>query len=370
VLIWMAPSPIEGGDGRRIQIVTPDQFTPIPDQRDPLVMAGVLIDADQGMTGMPHLDVRRTVWVIYDDTVVIALNENGKILSIDPHGLGGIPGVLAHRRKPTRADRGLLDCTSGSDILSAHKAVLFLHLCILRLAKAQGERQPTMSGVLAGIAKNQPLDGESPIALPPGVTMSMLDSKTDPNHIITAIKEFVGGVANTYGLSYEQLTFTDTSDTSSGTAYEVRREKLNELRNTSAKRWRRIEPQIATLLRFPGDEMHVDFHERDIPQDAEAELRVLRDKMKMGLDNPIEWMRRRDPDLDFDAARLQVEANLAINGMMWSLMASRNQPREMDAEDPGGTAEENGSAGGRPSADAPEPDPDSSPDPQSPSGDE
>src|SRR5258708_14755125 len=102
------------------------------------------------------------------------------------HGFTRIPGVLLHRREP---DDCLLDSRFGRDITVAHDGVVLLEIMIMRLSKSQGERQPVLKGNLANVAKNQPMNGEDPVALPPGVEAEMLDMQTDPDHYILAKKD-------------------------------------------------------------------------------------------------------------------------------------------------------------------------------------
>lgn len=341
VLLWSpgTPSPVTGK--RTLRIITPEGFDVIPDPRDHLEIAGVLIDTAPTIFGENVVDASRLQhFELWDDKFLIRLDQAGRIVgSPEPHDFGRIPGVLTHRRKPTQ---GLLDSTSGRDMFGAHKAVLFLNLCILRLAKSSGENQPILKGILARVAAGQPWNSEIPFALPPEVTMEMLNTKTDPDHFLTAIKHQVGSVAATYGMSYEQFTFQETTDTTSGRAYQVRREKLTEIRNQQKKRWRRVERDLVELLGLDREGFTVDHAELAIPQDAMEEVDLLDKKMRLGLDNPVAFLQRKNPELTPEQAAAELTKNLKLTQKVWDMARAMQTPKNADTQNPGQDAATNG----------------------------
>jgi hypothetical protein len=341
VLVWS----FDGVDGNDLRVVTPDTFDAIPDPRDSLRPAGYLIDAAPVtmQTGAERRQLKH--YEIWDDTMVIELDADGRMLGQPRlHGLGQIPGVLFHRRKPV--DR-ILDERAGRDITSAHLGVLLLNIMIMRLSKAQGENQPVLRGNLANVAKGQSFDGETPIALPPEVVAEMLQMKTDPEHYLSVIRHLVTSIAQTYGMSYEQFTYQQTSsDASSGKAYTVRREKLTELRQEQRRRAKRHEVEVVKLLGFSTEGFRVDHQEQAIPQDAQEEVTLLDAKMRKGLDSPISYLMRKDPDLDRKRAQKLLLDNLI--DWMWLISAVRalNAPADADAANPGQSPQQNGAANG------------------------
>ena len=341
VLIWQ----FNGVDNKsRLRIVTPDVFDALPDPRDRAVMAGVLLDVCP-MSITPNRD-RLPHWELWDDTYRYLLSAAGDIVDErgDPsgpieHGLGRIPAVLLHKREPTER---LLDSRPGRDITSAHLGCGLLNVMIMRLSKAQGERQPILQGNLANVAKNQSMDGESPIALPPEVQASMLDSKTDPDHYIRVKREKLASVAQTYGMSYEQLSYTESSETQSGKAYQVRREKLTELRSEQRRRALINEAQIVELLGFDPTGMKVDHQEQALPQDAAEEIDLLDKKVRMGLDSPISYLMRKDPDLDRMGALIEMKQNLTDWSLLIEMVRRMNMAKDADAKQPGQDPQQNG----------------------------
>lgn len=360
-LLWYEWSPID--DLPQWRIYTPDAFDAIPDPRDPLRAVAFLIDWNpvSHLKGMAR--EKLTHRILWDAQRFVKLNAAGHSINGprgEKHNMGRIPGLLLHRRKPRDV---LMDSRAGRDLISAHKAVVFLNLLVMRLAKSQGEQQPILTGHLAQIVKNQSMDGENPIGLPPGVVAEMLNMKTDPDHYLSAIRHFIGGVANTYGMSYEQFTMTDT--TSGGRAYTVRREKLTELRTEQRIRATRDEIKAVDLV----DDMHVvrkvegfdvtryrtDFAEQALPMDAKEEVELLDLMMRKGLDNPIAWLMRKNPDLNAETAAMIVKRNLAIWATL--VVASRNlNASQSDTGGPqrGASPEENGAMSLKRTEDPPE----------------
>ena len=331
VLLW------KGRGNTNPQVLTQDTFDLIPDPSDHLRAAGYLLDwaptthlKGAEKTRLPH-------WKLWDDSVVISLDGTGRMASMEEHGLGEIPGLLIHRKKPLHS---LLDAHSGRDIVAAHKAVILLNLLMVRLSKSQGENQPVLQGDLARVASNQPMDGETPLGLPPGVDAEVLRTKTDPDHLLKVIRHIIGSVASTYGLSYEQVV--------TKTEPESGRQRLIELRRQQGKVWRRIEKKLFRFLEFDPEGLITDFAELALKDDAKAEFDLFVDKMPKGLDNPVDFLRRQNPELSKDAAWSQFKRNIELNVEAFREMRALNMPEGGDQENPGRTPEENGRMGGRP----------------------
>lgn len=339
ILFWAVKSAATEKVGLRI--VTLDACDPIAHPGDPLTMAGVVLDVAPQTSLVGNDRTKKAHYEVWDETFVLELDAAGRMVRPRyEHGLGRLPGFLAHARKPVEK---LVEWERGGDITSAHECVAFLNLLALRLAKSQGENQPVLSGDLANMATRQPADGETPLALPPGVTVEMLQSKTDPDHYLKLVKHFIGGVAQTYGMSYEQFTFQETSDTTSGRAYSVRRQKLAEIRSQQARRWRRVERDLVELLGFDATGFLVDYHDPALPTDPGEELDVEEKKWRLGQSNPIDYMRKKNPDIPNDETAGKILlANIKTTSALWSLLRTQNAPADSDAVDSGKSPEENG----------------------------
>ena len=333
ILVWQ----FTGVDGKpKLRIVTPDLFDAIPDPGDPSMMAGLLLDVCPAAM-LPNRE-RLAHYELWDAVACYKLDARGECIAIEPHELGRIPGVLLHRRAPT--DR-LLDSRPGRDITSAHLGTGLLNIMIMRLSKSQGERQPILSGNLAGVAKNQRMDGESPLALPPDVVASMLDSKTDPDHYLTVKRDKVGSVAATYGMSYNEVT--RESSATSRIEWDGRRTKLKELRSEQRRRAISVnEPAVIELIGFDPIGMKVDHQEQAAPLDAAEELSLLKEKLPLGLDSPIRYLMRKDPDLDRETALISMRENLDDWAKMIAVVRALNAPSGADGNNAGRSPQDNG----------------------------
>ena len=348
VLVWQ----FRGANEKdRLRLVTPDTFDAIPHPRDNLIEAGLLLDVcpttvlqGNARNALPHFE-------IWDDTYRYLISGTGQLVDElgqyvkepAPHGLGRIPGVLMHRREPTVA---LLDASHGSDIESAHRGVALLNVMILRLSKSQGENQPVLTGNVAAMMSGQVMNGEKPLILPPEVVASMLSMQTDPDHYLSVKRDKITSVAQTYGMSYEQFTFTESSDAGSGKSYAMRREKLTEIRLKSRRRAVVHEGEIVALMGFDADGLRLDYQEQAIPTDATEELTLLRERMKLGLDSPITFMQRKDSDLDRKGAIERMHENLRDYAVLIEWVRALNAPADGDASNPGQSPQENGAMGG------------------------
>lgn len=339
VLLW---SMVVGGK-RSLRIVTPDKFDAIPNPRDALDLVAVLIDAapawvPPAMTNralLPHYE-------LWDAEVKITLNAMGqRVGPVVRHGLGRIPGVLMSSRLPV--DR-LLDERPGEDIMAAARAALLLNLCLISLSHTSSERQPYLQGPTAQMATEQPQHAGVPLVLPPGVTVGTLDLVTDPEHLLKVARHVVASVAQSYGMSYEQFVFSETADTASGKAYTVRRQKLTELRIEQRGRALVHERAVMELLGF-GDALAPDFAEQEAPTDPLEELDVFDRRCNRGLDNPIAYLQRKDPDLTVAQATARFLDNVSVTGWLFSLLRALNMSLSATADQPGQTPAQNGAAG-------------------------
>jgi hypothetical protein len=338
-------------DQTSLRLVTPDTFDAIEDPRDRLVPAGFVLDAFPITALPPEMASKLPHYECWDDTYRYLISAEGKLVDevgtpvTRPleHGLGRIPGVLFHRREPTSA---ILDASTGEDIKAAHLGVALLNILIMRLAKSQGEQHPVLTGELARMASSQTLHPERPMALPPGVTIELLQMISDPEHYLKAKRDKLASVGARYGLAYETFMLEFGSDTGSGRSYQMRREKLTELRLEQRTRALAHEALVMKLIGFDPAGMRVDFQEQAIPLDAQEEVDLLIAKMKLGLDSPIAFLMRKDPDLSRDEAVMLLKTNLRDYAGLVQWVRALNVPGDADASNPGRSPEENGAMGG------------------------
>jgi len=322
----------------RMRVVTPDMFSAIPDENDRTELAAVLIDRkpESARIGM-ETNSSEVHYDLWDDIYRYQLSASGQIVKQEEHSLGRLPCVLMHAQKPS--EHALLRADYGQDIISAHLAVFALNVMTLRLAKSQGERQPIFVGDAMQSASAQSADGERPVCLPPTSQAFMLDSKTSPEHYLMGKKEILSSVGRTYGMSYEMMTLTSDS---SGKAVEQQRQKLIELRDEQRQRAVIHESMVCELLGFDPSTLTLDFSEQTIAMDAADEVALLSEKVRLGLDSPIKYLMRKDPDLDRDAAEETLNENIDDWARVVVLVRALNAPANGDVTEPGSDPHVNG----------------------------
>lgn len=346
VLVWQ----FDGVDGKtKLRVVTPDIFDAVPNPGDVTVMAGVLLEVPRVTMLDPNKAGTLPRWELWDDTYRYLINAKGQLVDEQgnpatkptAHDLGRIPGVLLHRREPS--DR-CLDPRAGRDIGAAHRAVVLLNILLLRLAKTQGDKQPVLQGNLASVSKGQTADGENPLVLPPDVTLEMLNTVTDPQHLLKTKREVLTGTGGRYGISYEQLTAEDNAQTA-GTAklYLARREKLLELRTEQGRRALVNEAEVITLIGYDPIGMKVDHQEQALPQDPTEKIALIDLRMRLGMDSPVRALMREDPDLTRDEAVTLMKQNIADWAAMIKDIRALNIPLSATVANPGNNPQINGS---------------------------
>lgn len=318
VLVW---STVNSAGKPSLRLITPDLFDAIPLPDDATAIAALLFDRAPDSPD----NAKAICFELWDAEFRYLLNRDGRLVDEFgnfathpvPHGQRGLPGFIMHRRKPMEF---LLDARHGADITSAHLAVFLIDCMILRLAKSQGERQPILTGDMANVATRQSLDGETPLALPPGVIATMLDSKTSPEHYIQVKSDIIAGIEAAYGVDYG-----DRND-QSGTSFIARRSKLVELREEHRRRSLMHERELCDLLGFDGNSLAVDYREQAVAVSATDEVALLRDKVKMGLDSPIDFLMRKNPDLTRAEAFASFERNIEEYATYIKMIRALNAP--------------------------------------------
>lgn len=338
VLVW---STVNSLKKPKLRLVTPDAFDAIPLEDDATELAAVLFDRAPSLADKTEQGRRRVHYELWDEQFRYLIDAEGRLvdglgnLALRPaeHGQGRIPGFLMHRRKPMEM---LLDARHGKDITSAHLGVFLINCMTMRLAKSQGERQPILSGDMANVATRQSLDGETPLALPPGVIASMLDSKTSPEHYLQIKNDIIEGIEDAYGVDYN-----DGAE-QSGSSFVARRSKLTELREEQRRRSLLHEKMLCELLGHDPAALTVDYREQAIPVSATEEVSLLQDKLKMGLDSPIDYLMRKDPDLTRDEAQALFDRNIADYANYIKVIRELNAPADATAMDAGNSPRTNG----------------------------
>jgi hypothetical protein len=89
--------------------------------------------------------------------------------------------------------------------------------------------------------------------------------------------------------------------------------------------------------------------------DASEEVDLLDKKMRKGLDSPVAYVMRKDPDKTRDQAKQFILDNLEDFAMLVLASRALNAPADADPEDPGRSPQENGADNAKTTGDRPDP---------------
>ena len=299
----------------RLDVITPDRFFAISHPNDPLWLVGLIIDqTPRGMgvtTQSPH-------YLVVDEETYFWLDGDWRMVASKPrvrHGHGRIPMLLVHRQTPSS---DLLDCSSGTDIVSAHRAIALLNVLMLKAQKA-GTQMPVVTGDTSGMAREQPMDEEGILEAPEGVAVTTLDLRADPNNYITAARSVLKQLAANYGIP--ESVFDLSYQATSGFEIELKRIGLREVRRDQILDYRDVERELVQLQSrvmsgseygFTADGWSISFGEVETPNEPLAQLQYWEKLSKMGLANVVEMYRTLNPEATEAQAINAIDRNLEM----------------------------------------------------------
>lgn len=306
-------------DGSReplVSVVTPTDFRVVFHPNDTTLPVGYLIrTASRSMRG---LSAPLPAWVLWTDHERVQLTKDFMPIpgSYLVHGVGLCPYIVIRRSS------GLPDFwpgEEGEDLAAAEIANWFTNLLLLKETKSANKQAITTGGSEA--LRGQAADIEMPSELPEGASMVTVDLSMDLALFKGTSEHIQDSAANDYGINQSMRKHQGVQ---SADARELMRVPLRELRKEQLPMFRRFERRFALLMAavmkvdlpreaFIVEEFGVDFGEMQQPMLPEEELNVFEKMRQLGIDNVIDYLRRKDPDLTEDMARAQVEANVATS---------------------------------------------------------
>lgn len=66
-------------------------------------------------------------------------------------------------------------------------------------------------------------------------------------------------------------------------------------------------------IKIPDEELTIDFQEVKIPETTDEIIKIRSFNLQNNLETPIDWLMENNPDLDYEQAKKQIEANKKIN---------------------------------------------------------
>lgn len=306
-------------DGTRepvVDIATPARFRIVLHPNDSGMVLGYLVRTK--FTTARTLAERAAEWALWTDHEIVRLDKRlAPIASTYRlHALGVCPWMLLTRGP---AEPGVWPGEEGEDLVSAQIAVWFANVLGLKETKS-ATKQTILSGDLSGVARGQVSDSEVPGELPEGVAAQSVDKSMDLEMFQKQSDHVIRTVAANYGISAALL---EHQGVQSADARELMRVPIRELRREQQPMFRRFERRFAELMTiilrideparaFATDGWRIDFGESQTPLTETEDLALFEQKRRLALDNTIDYMIRRNPDLDARLATAAVDRNIEV----------------------------------------------------------
>jgi hypothetical protein len=345
-IVLIAPRVRQLLDGSRepvIDVATPTTFRVVLHPNDNTRPVGWLLRLD--LRSFRRAEGRVAAWVLWTDHEWVHLDDNFMPISEthNEHGIGMCPW-LPIMRSPIRA--GFWPGDEGEDLVAAQVAIWISNVLLLKETKS-ATKQTILSGDLAGVARGQSADSEVPNQVSDGVAVNTVDMSMDLEMFRDTGDHALERVANNYGMS---LALVNHQGVQSADAREMMRIPLRELRREQHPTFRLAERSLAQRmalvfakdapdLQFSADGWRIDFGEAQTPLTPTEELTLFEKERAAGLDNTVDFLMRRNPDLAEETAKTQILNNIAVE--TWRV----GEMRELQALSGAMGSEQNGSTG-------------------------
>jgi predicted nuclease of predicted toxin-antitoxin system len=288
-----------------LEVVTPDRFDPITHPADPTLLLGISIDlATKSVHQLQRLPSR----IVLTAHETIEVDSEGQFIesTLKPHDLGRLPGVFF---AVDPASGTLFDPSATDDLESAHRAVWFENILLLKESKS-ATRTTVVQGDVSVTARQQADDSERALHLQDGATASTLDRSMDLKMFRDASRDVYQTAAANHGIP---PTVIDHSGTQSAEARDLIRAPLKELRMSQQVPLRDVERDLAGVqsavyspideCQFTTDGWNVDFADPNTPLGQKESLEVFKSEREAGLTSTVAEMLRRNPDLSREQAK-------------------------------------------------------------------
>lgn len=292
-----------------LELVTPDRFDVIVHPEDPTLLLGVSIDlALSSATALLRLPTR----VVITATELIEVDSEGMFIesSLRPHEFGRIPGVLYCVDAPAG---GMFDSRATDDLESAHRAVWFENILLLKESKS-ATKTLVLSGDVSATAQGQADDSERSAVLQDGTSATTIDRSMDLKMFRDTSRDIYETAAANHGIPPNVIAHGSIA---SADARELVRAPLRELRLAQQVPLRDVERELAEVqaavyapipeVAFNTDGWSIDFADPQTPLGQKEALEVFEQERRLTLTSTIAEVMRRNPDLSREAAMATIE---------------------------------------------------------------
>jgi hypothetical protein len=286
-----------------LDIVEPQNFRLVTHPLEPRRVIAVILDQ---VVDSPGISAdRRSAYIVWTAAESFRLSDRGHMVGEPrPHSLGRIPFVLVALSPQPGS---VVDFSTFSDVIRAHKAVWFENVNLLKESKS-ATKTTFMTGPTDRTARRQMLDSEGHVNLQDGATATPADLSMDLAPFRDTADHILERAAANHGIPPAVLRGDGAS---SGYEIELRYIGIRERRIEQEPYFRSIEHEIADLmsvvlasdlpeLAFEMGGWSIDFGEIQMPLSVAEELTNFERKRALGLTDTIEETQRLNPDLEGD----------------------------------------------------------------------
>lgn len=338
---------IEGAAGQPdLTILTPDMVTVIQNPLSPYMLDAIIIE-DSWTDNAGQLRKR---WIFWSPIRHFLIDEDFRFIPVP-----GNPQMLNpywEQNMEKRAfypfiglhnglrDRSFWDEKTGSDLIAATKSIAIKNTFLYFMFPMQF-KQLAAKGTFDDKSEFKNRQIKSPLhVMKSNQELSTLDWESKLLELNESIQNSLFSVATNYGISAENFKLTATE--TSGFARMIAKERLMEIRKEQIPTYRNAEVEMFDGIRTANNlydwgkeiseeaKLSIDYKEPEFAEDPMKELQLKEKEMDMGLTNPLQIIRERNPDIKNDEEAMEfLEKNIEIRNQVrsrFSLKPAFGQP--------------------------------------------
>lgn len=289
-----------------LDVLSPAKFWAVHPPSDPTHLIGILTEIPRPTKAGAELPAYR----FSGRFQTLILNAKFELISAEENPLApNLPGVLVSL-EPVSVTQRLLPERANADLVSAETATSFQILISLRESLTV-QKQAYVSGDMSDAALGQQASSQREIFLPDGATVQAIDRSVDVTQYLRHAETIADTTAANHGLAPDSRKLT-----SAASGYELwlraqplvkrRREQIDVLRDAE----RRLASHMAQVIdvvgldeyKFSASGFAVQFGEVSMPQSEAEELANFETRRRLGMDDTIAEIARRNQLTEEQAA--------------------------------------------------------------------
>jgi len=308
-----------------LDVVTPANFRVILHPNDNSLPIGWMTRTE--FRSARQGEGRAAAWLLETSHESVMLDDRMSPISdtYKEHDLG-MSRWVPLARLPNRA--GFWPGEEGEDLVAA-AVTIWLNSVFQNKETKSANKQPVLSGDTTAMSRQQAADSETAIELDEGTAISTVDMGVDTAIFHANADHALGSVGNNYGLSESLIKHEGVQ---SAEARELMRTPLKELRASQQPMFERFEHKLAIVKSklltahrhpqaFDSAGWRINHNDAQAVLSEKESLERFETEKRLGLDDTIALMRRRDRDLKDDAeAWIKLQGHIEVETTRIAMM--------------------------------------------------